>query len=109
MAPMMSPGIALVLNLAQEFYDNAHAYQHGADKSDSSCALQPTNVVKIGSCVVPQFTEYVELLRLDRYNRNVMPLRFRLKCWREMIFTSSICVGADYATHVICRSRPRCS
>ena len=27
--------LSLVRTLAPEFYDNAHAYQHGADKSDA--------------------------------------------------------------------------
>ena len=85
--------LSLVHTLAPEFYDHAHAYQHGADNSDACWVPQPTNVKKIGTCVVPQFTGYVEMFHLDGVNADVMPLRVRLTSWRNTIFTSSSPVG----------------
>ena len=69
-------------------YDNAHAYKHEADNSEACCVPQPPKVEKIGTCVVPQFTDYVDIFRLRLVNTDDMPLRVRLTSGREIIFTS---------------------
>ena len=46
----------------------------------------PTNVMKIGACVVPQVTDYVDVFRLDDINAYVMPLRVRWTGRQENIF-----------------------
>ena len=85
--------ISLVRTLVPEFYDNAHAYQHGADNSDTCCVPHPTKVVRIGTCVIPQFTDYVDVFRLEGVDADVMTLRVRLTSGRDTIFTSSSPVG----------------
>ena len=75
--------------LAPEFYDNALAYQHGDDNSDACWVQQPMKVEKIGTCVVPQLSDYVDVFRPEGVNADVMPLRVRWTSGRDTIFTSS--------------------
>ena len=79
--------------LALEFYDKAHAYQHGSDNSDAWWVPQPPKVEKIGTCVVPKFSDYVDVFRLEAVNADVMPLRVHVTIRRDSILTSSSPVG----------------
>jgi len=67
--------LSLVRTLAPEFYDNAHAYQHGANNSDACLVPQTQKMEKIWTCVVPQFTDYVAVF--PRHPCPQLPLRVR--------------------------------